>query len=113
MPTGPGPFSREEVSGFLANYGYSTHPKRMAAPFWPDCESADHSLKWFDVHADAVRGPNGEVPERPIRVTFHAVHVDGQALWEMQSAKELAPGVKSKALDRLPGTPKINAPWPD
>jgi hypothetical protein len=107
-----GPFSGEEVAGFLADYGYSTHPKGMAAPFWPDCESSDQSLKWFDVNADAVRRKNGEVPARPLRVTFHkVVGVEGPARWEMKSVEELAAGVNSKALDRQPETPKMNAPW--
>src|SRR6266403_429426 len=107
------PFTSEEVAGFLAGYGYSTHPKGMAPPFWPDCESADKSLKWFDVHADAVRRENGQVPGRPLRVTFHKVLVEGYARWILKSVEELAPGIESKALDRQPGTPKMNPPWPD
>jgi len=108
-----GPFADEQVAGFLANYGYSTHPKGMAAPFWTECESADQNLKWFDMNADAVRRQNGEVPDRPLRVTFHRVLVEGHARWEMESVEELAQGVESKALDRQPETPKMNAPWPD
>lgn len=107
-----GPFTSAEVAALLAEHGYATHPKGMAAPFWADCESADQNLKWFDVHADAVRRENGEVPDRPIRVAFHKVFAKGHASWEIKSVEELAPGIESKALDRLPETPKRNAPWP-
>lgn len=62
-----GPFTSEQVAGFLADYGYSTHPKGMAAPFWSDCESADQSLKWFDVNADAVRRRSGENGEEDFK----------------------------------------------
>ena len=109
-----GPFSAEEVAGLLADYGYSTHPKGMAAPFWPDCESSDQSLKWFDVNADVVCREDGEVPDRPLRVTFHkVVGAEGPARSELKSVEELTAGVKSKALDRQAETPKMNAPWPD
>jgi hypothetical protein len=109
-----GPFTSEQVAGLLADYGYSTHPKGMAAPFWTECDSSDQRLKWFDVNADAVRRENGEVPERPIRVTFHKVLVKGHHIrWEVKSVVELAPDIESKALDRQPETPKMNAPWPD
>ena len=106
-----GPFTVEEVVGFLSDHGYSTDPNGMTPLIWPDCEFAE-GIYWFDVHADAVRRENSEVPDRPIRVTFHKLLVQGYARLEMASVKELAPGVKSKAFDRQPGTPKMNAPWP-
>ena len=109
----PGPFTGEEVAGFLADHGYVTHPKGMAGPFWPDCEYEDRILKYFDVNADAVRRKNGEVPARPLRITVHKVPVGGgQSRLEMKSVEELGPGIKSKALDRQPETPRMNAPWP-
>jgi hypothetical protein len=108
-----GPFSSDDVKAFLAEYGYTTHPKGMAAPFWPDCESESQTVAWFDVHADAVRRKDGEVPDRPIRITFHKVFDGSTTRWKLKSVEELPPGVKSKALDRQPETPKQNAPWPD
>lgn len=107
-----GPFTVEEVAGFLAEHGYSTHPKGMASLIWPDCESAG-GVYWFDVNAGAVRRKNREVPDRPLRVTFNKVLVEGYTRLEMTSVKELAAGVKSRAEDRQPETPKMNAPWPD
>jgi hypothetical protein len=108
-----GPFTREEVTDFLVEHGYSPDPTGMTLLIWPDCESAE-GVYWFDVHAEAVRRKNGEVPDRPIRVTFDKVPVGGgQTRLEMKSVKELASGIKSKALDRQPETPKMNAPWPD
>jgi hypothetical protein len=105
-----GPFTVEEVVGFLSDHGYSTNPNGMTPLIWPDCEFAG-GIYWFDVHADAVRRENSEVPDRPIRVTFQKSLVQGYARLEMTSVKELASGVKSKALDRQPETPKMNAPW--
>jgi hypothetical protein len=108
-----GPFSSDDVKAFLAEYGYTIHPKGIAAPFWPDCESESQTVAWFDVNADAVRRKDGEVPDRPLRVTFHKVFDGSTTRWKLKSVEELPPGVKSKVLDRQPETPKKNAPWPD
>jgi hypothetical protein len=107
-----GPFSGDEVVRLLADHGYATHPEGIAAPFWTECESEDQNLKFFDVNAGAVRTQNGEVPDRPVRVTFHKILIEGRVRWEIKSVAELAPGVESKAEDRQPETPKRNAPWP-
>ncbi len=86
----------------------------MAQPLGVDIEQlSDGKTAYFDVNADAVR-KNGEVPERPIRLTFDRVGARGPSpVWKLKSVEGLAPGVKSKALDRQPETPKRNAPWPD
>ncbi|SRR5260370_19720263 len=105
-----GSFTGKQIAGFLASRGYATHPKGMASSF---CES-DGKNFWFDVNADAVRRKNGEVPNRPLRIKVHSVTVGGgNTRLEMKSVEELAAGVESKALDRQPETPKMNAPWPD
>jgi len=93
--------------------GYDTHPKGMAQPFGVDFEKSDNGETIFmDVHADAVR-KNDEVPDRPIRLTFERAGMrSGTPVWRLNSVVEPAPGIPSRALDRLPGTPKRNAPWP-
>jgi hypothetical protein len=103
-------FGGKAVAKFLADNGYATHPKGMAASV---CES-DGKTFWLDVNADAVRRKNGEVPDRPLRITVHNVSVGGgKTRLEMKSVEELALGVKSTAMDRQPETLKMNAPWPD
>jgi FRG domain-containing protein len=107
------PFTSKKLAEILKEHGYETHPKGMAQPLGVDIEqSGDGKTAYFDVNADAVR-KNGDVPERPIRLTFERVGTSGPAPgWNLTSVAELAPGVASKALDRQPETPKRNAPWP-
>jgi hypothetical protein len=98
----------------LKERGYDTHPKGMAQPFGMDFEkSGDGQTFFLDVNAEAVRR-NGEVPDRPIRLTFGRAGMRGDTpIWRLKTVVELAPGVASKALDRQPETPKRNARWPD
>jgi FRG domain len=107
------PLASKKLAVILKEHGYETHPRGMAQPLGVDVErSSDGETAFFDVNADAVR-KDGEVPERPIRLTFNKASTDGSsAHWKLKSVVELAPGVKSKALDRQPETPKKNAPWP-
>lgn len=107
------PLTGKSLAEILRLYGYETHPKGMVAPLGKEIEqSSDGRTAYFDVNADAVR-TNGEVPDRPIRVTLGKAGVQGGSpVWTIQSVEELAPGVKSKALDRMPETPKKNARWP-
>jgi hypothetical protein len=108
------PFTSKKLAEILKEHGYETHPKGMAQPLGVDIEqSGDGKTAYFDVNADAVR-KNGDVPERPIRLTFERAVTSGASptVWTLKSVAELAPGVKSKALDRQPLTPKRNAPWP-
>jgi hypothetical protein len=107
------PFTSKKLAEILKEHGYETHPKGMAQPLGVDIEqTSDGKAAYFDVNADAVR-KNGEVPERPIRLTFEKAGTSDAALvWNLKSVAELAPGVASKALDRQPETPKRNAPWP-
>lgn len=108
------PLTSKSLAEILKDHGYETHPKGMVQPLGLDIEqSSDGRTAYFDVNADAVR-KNGEVPERPIRLTFDRAGMKGGSpIWRLDSVQELAPGVKSKALDRLLETPKKNAPWPD
>jgi hypothetical protein len=103
------PFTSKKLAEILKEHGYDTHPKGMAQPLGVDIEQTSAH---FDVNADAVR-KNGEVPERPIRLTFERAGTSGAApIWNLKSVAELAPGIASKALGRQPETPKRNAPWP-
>jgi hypothetical protein len=108
------PLTSKKPAAILKDYGYETHPKCMVQPLGVDVEqSSDGKTAYFDVNADAVRN-NGEVPERPIRLTFDRAGTQSASpVWKLKSVEKLAPGVKSKALDRQPETPKRNAPWPD
>jgi hypothetical protein len=64
------PLATEKLAEILKDCGFETHPKGMAQPSAADIEqSSDGKSAYFDVNADAVRN-NGEVPERPIRLTF-------------------------------------------
>ena len=108
------PFSSRKLAEMLKERGYETHPKGMAQPFGVDFEkNTDGQTIFLDVNAEAVR-QNGEVPDRPIRLTFERAGTRGdRPVWRLTSVAELAPGVASRALDRLPETPKTNAPWPN
>jgi hypothetical protein len=108
------PITSRKLAEMLNERGYDTHPKGMAQPFGVDFEkSSDGQTIFLDVNAGAVR-QNGEVPDRPIRLTFERAGMRGdQLVWRLKSVAELAPGVASRALDRLPETPKKNAPWPN
>jgi hypothetical protein len=101
------PFTGDEIRGFLAQYGYTGNPQGLVQPSFDEYVSEGEGIAYLDVNADAVRKGN-VVPDRPIRITFHKT----ANRWEVKSVKELEPGVKSKALDRLPETKKI-WPWPD
>jgi hypothetical protein len=105
------PFTSKKLAEILKEHGYDTHPMGMAQPLAVDIErSDDGKTAHFDVNADAVR-KNGAVPDRPIRLTLERVGTNGEG-WNLKSVAELEPGVASKALDRQPGTPKKDAPWP-
>ena len=109
--TMPGPFSGEDIQNFLADYGYTSNPEGLAQPFPIHFVPRSHTVAHLDVDADAVRKDN-EVPDRPVRITFHLIFDGEFSRWKLKSVEELAPGVESKALDRLPETPKIS-PWPN
>lgn len=108
------PFSSRKLAEMLKERGYETHPKGMAQPFGVDFEQGgDGETRFLDVNAEGVR-KNGEVPDRPIRLTFERAGVRAaRPFLRLKSIAELGPGVTSRALDRLPETPKTNAPWPN
>jgi len=104
------PLSSTDVAEILRDHGYETHPKGMAQPLGVDFERTnDGNTAYFDLNAEAVRR-NGEVPNRPIRLTFERVATPGGNLWRLTSIAELETGVTSRAMDRAPDTPK-NSPW--
>jgi len=104
-------FTRDEIQHILAEYGYASNPEGLIQPFAVDYISAPEGVAFLDINADAVRKGN-EVPDRPIRITFHIIFDGVSSSWKLKSVEELAPGVQSKSLDRHPDTPKIS-PWPD
>ena len=106
----PGPFNREDIREFLADYGYTSNPVGLAEPFPVDYVSETKGVAYLDINADAVRKGN-EVPDRPVRITFHKIFDGTFTRWKLKSVQELAPGVETKCLDRQPETPKIS-PWP-
>jgi hypothetical protein len=107
------PFTGRKLAEMLKARGYDTHPQGMVQPFGNDYEKISDRIVFLDVNAEAVR-KNDETPDRPIRLTFEFSGVkEGRQVWRMKSVEELARGVASRALDRLPETPKRNAPWPN
>jgi hypothetical protein len=104
-------FTRDEIQHFLAEYGYTSSPEGLAAPFPVDYISGSKGVAYLDVNADAVRKGN-EVPDRPVRIRIHIIFDGTFSRWKLKSVEELAPGIKSKSLDRHQDTPKVS-PWPD
>jgi len=107
----PGPFSREDIRDFLAEYGYTSNPEGLVQPYPVDYVHETEGVAYLDVNADAVRKGN-EVPNRPVRIMFHKIFDGVSSRWKLKSVEELAPEIKSKALDRHDLTPKTS-PWPD
>ena len=107
------PFSGRKLAEVLKEHGYETHPQGMVQPFGNDFENgSDGQTVSLDVNAEAVR-KDGEIPDRPIRLTFEYLGVKGaKHIWRLKSVAELAQGVASRAMDRSPEMPKKNAPWP-
>ncbi|MFZ0520218.1 MAG: FRG domain-containing protein [Candidatus Acidiferrales bacterium] len=107
------PFSGKKLAEMLKEHGYDTHPQGIVQPFGDEYEKGSDGQIFLDVNADAVRR-NGEVPDRPIRLTFEPAGIRaGRDVWRLKSVAELAPAVVSRALDRMPEMPKRNAPWPN
>jgi hypothetical protein len=106
-----GPFTREDIRDFLAEYGYTSNPEGLAQPFPIDYVSETEGVAYLDVNADAVR-KGDEVPDRPVRITFRYMFDGTFSHWKLKSVEELAPGVETKCLDRHPDTPKVS-PWPN
>jgi hypothetical protein len=106
-----GPFSCEDIRDFLAEYGYTSNPKGLEQSFPVDFIAESKGEAYLDVNAEAVR-KGDEVPDRPVRISFHKIF-DGAVIgWRLKSVEELASGVNSKALDRSKDTPKTS-PWPE
>jgi hypothetical protein len=82
-------------------------------PFGDEYEKGSDGQIFLDVNADAVRR-SGEVPDRPIRLTFEPAGIRvGRHVWRLKSVAELTPDVASRALEPMPEMPKRNAPWPN
>jgi hypothetical protein len=111
MPVPPlGPFSSEDVAGFLSEHGFTANPAGLITHYHGDLTYESDARAYLDINAIAVR--RGDVvPVRPIRITFRYETNGVFAQWKLLSVLELAAGVPSKALDRGPNFPKIS-PWP-
>jgi hypothetical protein len=107
----PVSFSRDDIRDFLSQYGYISNPKGLAQLFPVAFISESKGVAYLDVNAGAVRKGN-EVPDRPVRITFHKIFDGAITRWKLKSVEELAPGVESKAIGRHQDTPKVS-PWPD
>jgi hypothetical protein len=107
----PVSFSGDDVRDFLEKYDYTSNPKRLAQPFPVAFISESKGMAYLDVNAEAVR-KGSEVPDHPIRITFHKVFDGAITRWKLKSVEELAPGVQSNALGRDRAAPK-HSPWPD
>ena len=106
-----GPFSGEDIRDFLGEYGYTSNPKGLAQPFPVDFIAESKGEAYLDVNVEAVR-KGDEVPDRPVRISFHKIFDGAVTSWRLKSVEELAPGVNSKALERNTDTPKVS-PWPE
>src|ERR1700691_690300 len=105
-----GPFSPDDIAGFLEEHGYTANPAGLVPRYLPDFTFEGESLAWFDVNAIAVR-KRDVVPDRPIRVTFRCEYNRAFRQWKLKSVEELVAGVPSEALDRDRDFPKTS-PWP-
>lgn len=106
-------FPKDQLVEFLIQQGYRTHPRGIIEHYPVDWTVESGGVAYLDLNADALRSGN-EVPDRPVRVTAHLEEYGGGfSRWKLESAKELPAGVKSKALDKDPGTPKLSPSWPD
>jgi len=111
MPLPPlGPFSSEDVAGFLSEHGFTSNPAGLITHYRGDLTFESDSRAYLDINAIAVR--RGDiVPDRPIRITFRCETNGTFAQWKLLSVVELAAGVPSNALDREANFPKTS-PWP-
>jgi hypothetical protein len=102
-------FKRDQIMVFLAKYGYAVDAEGLTEFFQHDFVRESETVSYLDVNAIAVRRGD-EVPDRPLRMTFHKVPIGSLFRWALDSVEELAPGVETKALDRDRDFPKIS-PW--
>jgi len=111
MPLPPlGPFTSEDVAGFLSEYEFTANPAGLITHYRGDLTYESDSLAYLDINAIAVRRGN-IVPDRPIRITFRCETNGTFAQWKLLSVVELAADVPSNALDREANFPKTS-PWP-
>jgi hypothetical protein len=106
------PILNKSLAEYLAEFGYASHPNGLAQPGLSECTHVSENEMFWDVNAEAVR-KDGEVPDRPIRVTVRKMFDGYSTEWSVTSVEELLPGVESDAMDRHPGTPKRDVPWSD
>ena len=104
-------FNKETIRRFLAEHGYTSNPDGLIEFFPADYVLETEDVAYLDVNAIAVRKGN-EVPDHPIRMTFHRIQRGPSFGWELESVAELAPGTQTKAESRDEYTPKIS-PWPN
>jgi hypothetical protein len=104
-------FNKETIRKFLAKHDYTSNPDGLIEFFPVDYVLETEDVAYLDVNAIAVRKGN-EVPDRPVRMTFHRIQHGPSFGWELESVAELTPGTQTKAESRDEYTPKIS-PWPD
>lgn len=105
-----GPFSPQDIAGFLAEHGYTANPAGLIPHYRADLTFGSDSLAWLDINAVAVR-KGDVVPDRPIRITFQCEYNGAFSRWALKSVEELPADVASRALDRERDFPK-HSPWP-
>ena len=105
-----GPFSSEDIAGFLAEHGYTANPAGLVQKYQCDLTFESDSLAWLDINAMAIR-KGAVAPDRPVRITLQCEYNGAFPQWKLRSVEELAFGVPSKALDREQDFPKTS-PWP-
>lgn len=103
-------FRKDQIREFLAERGYTCHPEGLIH-FTAEYVVLSESSAYLDINADAVR-KGDEVPDHPVRLTFHKRLAQPFPSWELEGVEELKPGIETNALKRQPGTPKI-FPWPN
>jgi hypothetical protein len=104
-----GPFSPDDIAGFLEDYGYTANPAGLVPQYVPDL-TFEGNLAWLDISAIAVR-KGAVVPDRPIRITFRCEYDGAFPQWKLKAVEELKANVPTRALDRDRDFPKIS-PWP-
>ena len=102
-----GPFSSDDIAGFLDEHGYTANPAGLIDHYSHDFTFESDSLAWLDINAIAVRRGN-VVPDRHIRITFQSEYNGVFPQWKLKSVEEVAADLSSKALDRERDFPKIS-----
>ena len=81
MPLPPlGPFSSEDVAGFLSEYGFTANPAGLITHYRGDLTYESDSRAYLHINVIAVR-KGDTVPDRAIRITFRCETDGAFAQW--------------------------------